>query len=84
MWRYFIAIIIWIVANHYVLMVPEGARDAASLQLMTSYYPYYLLGNVVKRYKLHDLAFSNGCVFFCLHLYGRVLHSFHSDIAIML
>lgn len=64
MWRYFIAIIIWIVANHYVLMVPEGARDAASLQLMTSYYPYYLLGNFVKRYKLHDLAFSNGCVFF--------------------
>lgn len=64
MWRYFIAIIIWIVANHYVLMVPEGTRDAASLLLMTSYYPYYLLGNVVKRYKLYDLAFSNSCVFF--------------------
>ena len=31
---------------------------------MVSYYPYYLLGNVVKRYKLHDLTFSNSCVFF--------------------
>ena len=45
-------------------MVSTGTRDAASLQLMTSYYPYYLLGNVVKRYKLHDFAFSNSCVFF--------------------
>lgn len=64
LWKYLIAFIIWFVANHYVSMVSTGTRDAASLQLMTSYYPYYLLGNVVKRYKLHDFAFSNSCVFF--------------------
>lgn len=64
LWKYLIAFIIWFVASHYVSMVSTGTRDAASLQLMTSYYPYYLLGNVVKRYKLHDFAFSNSCVFF--------------------
>lgn len=64
LWKYLIAIIIWFVANHYVSMVPVGTRDALSLQLMTSYFPYYLLGNVVKHYKLHDLAFSNSGVFF--------------------
>ena len=64
LWKYLIAFIIWFVANHYVSMVSTGTRDAASFLLMTSYYPYYLLGNVVKRYKLHDFAFSNSCVFF--------------------
>lgn len=64
LWKYLIAFIIWFVASHYVSKVSAWTRDTASLQLMVSYYPYYLLGNVVKRYKLHDLAFSNSCVFF--------------------
>lgn len=63
-WKYLIAFIIWFVASHYVSKVSAYTRDTVSLQLMVSYYPYYLLGNVVKRYKLHDLAFSNSCVFF--------------------
>lgn len=64
LWKYLIAFIIWFVASHYVSKVSAWTRDTASLQLMVSYYPYYLLGNVVKRYKLHDLTFSNSCVFF--------------------
>ena len=64
LWKYLIAFIIWFVASHYVSKVSAWTRDTTSLQLMVSYYPYYLLGNVVKRYKLHDFAFSNSCVFF--------------------
>ena len=55
---------IWLVANHYVSRVPLEIQDTASLQLMISYYPYYLMGNAIKRYKLYELAFSNSYVFY--------------------
>ena len=31
---------------------------------MTTYYPYYLMGNTIKRYKLHEMAFGNSYVFY--------------------
>lgn len=58
-----IAAAIWIVVNHFVGRVPEEISEATSVRVMTRYYPYYLMGNAVKRYKLHDMAFGNSYVF---------------------
>lgn len=63
-WNYLIAIAVWAVANHYIAKIPVEIRNTTSIQLMTSYYPYYLMGNAIKRYKLHELAFGNSYVLY--------------------
>lgn len=61
---YILAFLAWFVANHYVEKVPIEISDVVSLKLMTAYYPYYLIGNFIKRFKLHELAFGNCYIFY--------------------
>lgn len=58
------ALVIWFIARHYVDKIPGSINDALSLGLMARYYPYFLLGNYIKRFKLHELAFGNSVVFY--------------------
>lgn len=54
---------IWFLARHYVDKVPGAINDTLSLGLMARYYPYFLLGNYIKHFKLHELAFGSSGVF---------------------
>lgn len=55
---------IWFLARHYVDKVPGAINGTLSLGLMARYYPYFLLGNYIKHFKLHELAFGNSVVFY--------------------
>lgn len=51
--------IIWLVTNHFVSKTPGYLSDLFGLKLIVSYFPYYVIGNVVKKLKLHELLFRN-------------------------
>lgn len=77
-WTYLLASFLWILVNHYIGNTPENIKNILSLNLMVQYYPYYLVGNMIKRYKLHHILFDNSYVFLsvnnCLALsfYGLI------------
>lgn len=62
-WQYVMLLAIWFLARHYVDKVPGAINDTLSLGLMARYYPYFLLGNYIKHFKLHELAFGSSGVF---------------------
>lgn len=51
--------IIWFVTNHCVSKTPDCLSNLLSLKLIVSYFPYYVIANVVKKFKLHELLFGN-------------------------
>ena len=63
-WQYVMLLAIWFLARHYVDKVPGAINGTLSLGLMARYYPYFLLGNYIKHFKLHELAFGNSVVFY--------------------
>ena len=57
--RYLFAFVIWFVATRIINRFPETISNIFSLQLIVKYFPYFLMGNIIKRYQLHDNIFDN-------------------------
>lgn len=57
--RYLIALVIWFIATRIINRLPEMISNLLSLQLIVKYFPYFLMGNIIKRYQLHDKIFDN-------------------------
>lgn len=57
--RYLFAFVIWFVATRIINRFPETISNLLSLQLIVKYFPYFLMGNIIKRYQLHDKIFDN-------------------------
>lgn len=57
--RYLFAFVIWFVATRIINRFPETISNLLSLELIVKYFPYFLMGNIIKRYQLHDKIFDN-------------------------
>ncbi|OYP59558.1 hypothetical protein CIL02_10895 [Prevotella sp. P3-122] len=57
--RYLFALAIWFVATRVINRFPEIISNLLSLELIVKYFPYFLMGNIIKRYQLHDKIFDN-------------------------
>lgn len=55
--------ILWGSANHFVNRVPQSISDILSLTLIVKFFPYFIMGNFIKRYRLHDRIFENPLIF---------------------
>ena len=58
-----VSLIIWKILSHAVRYMPESIQNILSIGQLISYFPYFLIGSVIKRLNLHDLFFRNGYVF---------------------
>lgn len=57
--RYLFAFVIWFVATRIINRFPETISNIFSLELIIKFFPYFLMGNIIKRYQLHDKIFDN-------------------------
>jgi len=57
--RYLFGLAIWFVATRVTNRFPEIISNLLSLELIVKYFPYFLMGNIIKRYQLHDKIFDN-------------------------
>ena len=74
--------ILWWSANHYVNRVPQSISDILSLTLLVKFFPYYVMGNFIKRYSLHDRIFANPLIFvisIAIWMFGSYLTFPYSD-----
>lgn len=55
--------IVWCIVNYYVNRIFSSWKDWFSLNLIVNLFPYYLVGNFVKRYKLYNL-FTNSFILY--------------------
>lgn len=53
---------IWKIAPHLVKYMPESIQNILSINQLILYFPYFLMGSLIKRLYLHDLFFRNGYV----------------------
>ena len=57
--KYFLLFVIWFILTRFVGMIPETVSNILSAELVVRYFPYFLMGNFVKRYQLHEKLFGN-------------------------
>lgn len=65
---YSVTLILWGLSKLLIKNVPQTITDILCLQLLINVFPYYVLGNAIKKFNLHDTIFCNswifiGCVF---------------------
>lgn len=57
-----VLLVIWKILPHAVRYMQESIQNILSIGQLISYFPYFLIGSVIKRFNLHDLFFRNGYV----------------------
>ncbi len=48
-----LSLILWWGCNHYLDRVPQHVSDMFSLDLLVTYFPYFIMGNIMKQQKIH-------------------------------
>lgn len=56
-------IIAWKTITHISTYTPINIQNILSINLFIAYYPYYLIGSLIKRFNLHRVLFNNTYIF---------------------
>lgn len=92
--KYLLLLVVWFVATRYVDKMSQSVNDILSISLIVKYFPYFIVGNFVKRYNLHRILFDNSlllyiailvwaCKSFFMFHYGEYIVSSAAIIVIM-
>lgn len=56
-------LIIWWMSHHEYQSIPINIRKAFSVDLIVAYFPYFMIGNSIKRFRLQKKVFEDSRIF---------------------
>lgn len=76
------SVMVWSGLNHFIIMMPSYISEFFSLYYIGWLFPYYVIGNIIKRYNLQDFLFCNSAIFFlalCIWIGGSKINLKYTD-----
>lgn len=57
---------VWIFIYRHTYLIPQDINNTYEIERIVQYFPYFFVGNIVKRYELHNILFSLPSLIICV------------------